>query len=184
MNKMKCEYKIIDNVLSEEIYTITRNNFLEYSTFPWYYSTSKVSPYESFHLNNYQFAHMFYSEYSVKSDSFQIILPIVKYLNPESLVRIKANLMPRTEFRHVFDYHTDTKIKSSGRKTAIYYVNSNNGVTILEDGTEIESIENRLVIFDQKISHTGTTCTDEKVRCLINFNYIEYENNLENNYDT
>ena len=107
---------------------------------------------------------------------FQIVEPIVKYLNPESLIRIKANLIPKTEFRHVFEYHTDTLSKSNGRKTAIYYVNSNNGVTILEDGTEIESIGNRLVIFDQKISHTGTTCTNEKVRCLINFNYIEYEN--------
>jgi hypothetical protein len=173
---MKSEYKIIDNVLSEELYTATKNNFLEYSKFPWFYNNFKVSHTEPFHLNNYQFTHMFYNDYSIRSELFQIVEPIVKYLNPESLIRIKANLVPKTEFRHVFEYHTDTLSKSNGRKTAIYYVNSNNGVTILEDGTEIESIGNRLVIFDQKISHTGTTCTNEKVRCLINFNYIEHEN--------
>jgi hypothetical protein len=169
-------YKIIDNVLPEELYTATKNNFLEYSKFPWFYNNFKVSSTESFDLNNYQFTHMFYNDYSIRSELFQIVEPIVKYLNPESLIRIKANLIPKTEFLHVFEYHTDTLSKSNGRKTAIYYVNSNNGVTILEDGTEIESIGNRLVIFDQKISHTGTTCTNEKVRCLINFNYIEYEN--------
>ena len=124
-------------------------------------------------LNEYQFTHTFYKEYVVYSQFFPIVAPLIEKLNPECVIRIKANLNPRTDVRHTFPYHVDFLSKSSDRKTAIYYVNSNDGVTILEDGTEIESVANRLVIFDQKISHTGTTCTDQKVRCLINLNYIE-----------
>ena len=59
-----------------------------------------------------------------------------------------------------------------GSKTAIYYVNSNNGYTEFEDGTKIESIKNRIVIFPSNLKHTGTTCTDRKIRTIVNFNYF------------
>jgi hypothetical protein len=168
-------YKIIDNLLPKELSQAIENRLLgDDVTFPWYFNKGVVAGSSNDNLNNYQFTHTFYKEYVVYSQMFSIVVPLVEYLNPESILRIKANLNPRTDVRHVFDYHVDFLSKSSDRKTAIYYVNTNNGVTILEDGTEIESIANRLVIFDQKIPHTGTTCTDQKVRCLINLNYIEH----------
>ena len=171
---IKCEYKIIDNLLPKELAQTIENKLLgDDVTFPWYFNKNVVADSSNDNLNNYQFTHIFYKEYVVYSQMFSIVFPLVKYLNPESILKIKANLNPRTDVRHVFDYHVDFLSKSSDRKTAIYYVNTNNGVTILEDGTEIESIANRLVIFEQKILHTGTTCTDQKVRCLINLNYIE-----------
>ncbi len=168
-------YKIIDNVLSESLAEKIEKTLIgDVVTFPWYYYSSVVKQINrEDNLNNYQFIHMFYTDYVVHSQFFPIVAPLVEYVNPESILRIKANLNTRTDVRHIFDYHVDFDSKSSDRKTAIYYVNSNNGATILEDGTEIESVANRLVIFDQKIRHTGTTCTDQKVRCLINFNYIE-----------
>jgi hypothetical protein len=58
-------------------------------------------------------------------------------------------------------------------KTAIYYLNTNNGATRFEDGTEISSVENRFVVFDSDNSHTAVSCTDQKARFLINFNYYE-----------
>ena len=175
---MKCEYKIIDNFLSEDLAQKIENTLMgDDVIFPWFYNKNilkiKTSP---DNLNNYQLTHVFYKEYVVYSQFFSIVAPLVQYLNPESILRIKANLNPRTEVRHTFDFHTDSESKSSDRKTAIYYVNSNDGVTILEDGTQIESVANRLVIFDQKTRHTGTTCTNQKVRCLINLNYIELRN--------
>jgi hypothetical protein len=174
MNKMKCKYKIIDNVLSNSVADEIINHFIGNAMFPWYYNHTVVPNDNPNDLYNYQLTHTFYNQYAVCSSFFPIISPLVQYLNPESIIKIKANLNPRTEVRHTFDYHTDFNSKSDDRKTAIYYVNSNDGVTILADGTEIESIANRLVIFDQKISHTGTTCTDQKVRCVINLNYIEH----------
>ena len=60
--------------------------------------------------------------------------------------------------------------------TAVFYVNTNNGYTIFESGEKVSSVENRMVIFDSNILHTGTTCTDERVRCVLNFNYYEWKN--------
>jgi hypothetical protein len=57
-------------------------------------------------------------------------------------------------------------------KAAVYYVNSNNGKTIFESGEEIESVENRLVIFDANHPHRSTNCTDEWRRITVNFNYV------------
>jgi len=56
--------------------------------------------------------------------------------------------------------------------TSIFYVNTNNGCTVFEDGTEVKSVGNRLVTFPGNTLHTGRNCTDEKCRVLINFNYI------------
>ena len=37
---------------------------------------------------------------------------------------------------------------------------------------KIESIENRLVVFDSKTMHSGSTTNDSKARFVINLNYI------------
>ena len=57
--------------------------------------------------------------------------------------------------------------------TSIFYVNTNNGYTKFEDGTKVESVANRLVSFPANKKHTGTSCTDEKTRVVINFNYFK-----------
>jgi hypothetical protein len=101
-----------------------------------------------------------------------VIAPLVLKINPLGLMRIKANLGPIRKDKVRFTYHTDFNGFETGTKTAIYYVNTNNGTTVFKDGTEIQSVANRLLIFDQNIPHTGTTCSDEKFRCLINLNYI------------
>ena len=57
--------------------------------------------------------------------------------------------------------------------TAIFYLNSNNGYTEFEDGTKVESVANRFVSFPSTLKHRGTSCTDENVRVVINFNYFK-----------
>ena len=53
------------------------------------------------------------------------------------------------------------------------YLNTNDGYTVFEDGTQIESVKNRILIFKTSLKHTGTNCTDQKRRVLINFNYYK-----------
>ena len=53
-------------------------------------------------------------------------------------------------------------------KIALFYLNTNNGYTILEDGTKIESIENRLAIFDNTVIHTDCSQTDTEGRLVLN----------------
>ena len=65
--------------------------------------------------------------------------------------------------------HTDTDLKS--HKTSVFYVNTNNGGTIFQNGKKTKSKANRLVEFDSHQKHAAVDCTDQKVRVVINFNY-------------
>ena len=99
-------------------------------------------------------------------------------LNPFSINRIKANLIPRTSTINVHTYHTDISISDDEEKlkqwkTSIFYVITNNGYTSFEDGTIVNSVDNRLVTFPSNMKHAGSSCTDQKVRIVINFNYFK-----------
>ena len=63
-------------------------------------------------------------------------------------------------------------------KTAVLYLNTNNGYTKFKTGEQVESVENRLVLFDGNVQHAGTTCTDKRYRAVFNLNF---EANNENN---
>ena len=67
-------------------------------------------------------------------------------------------------------FHNDWDYEDS--KTSIFYVNTNDGYTEFEDGTVVESVENRLVTFPSPLKHTGTSCTDTSRRMVININYF------------
>jgi len=169
---------IIDNYLSSEEHKTIKEAIL--GDFPWYYSDFKVGN-ETFNdKNNYQFVHVFYNNYMITSQYWQIILPIINKINPVAIVKVKANINPNTDTHNLFAFHTDINSKFKG-KTAIYYVNTNNGYTVFKDGTGVESVANRIVIFDNDILHTNTTCTDQKIRCVLNFNYVEQEQKVNNN---
>ena len=55
---------------------------------------------------------------------------------------------------------------------AVFSLNTCDGFTSLDDGTKIESIENRLLLFDSNKPHASSTCTNAKARFNMNFNYF------------
>ena len=63
------------------------------------------------------------------------------------------------------------RIDSQGLDRLINYLNTY--ATKYEDGSKIESVANRLLSFPSNMKHTGTSCTDEKIRIVINFNYLK-----------
>ena len=104
--------------------------------------------------------------------SFNMLLPLLNKLEIRAILRVKLNLLFRTNEIIEHGFHTDYTPPMKGSKTAVFYVNSNNGYTKLKDGNVIKSEENKIVIFDGEIEHTGTTCTDEEFRVVININYF------------
>ena len=98
-----------------------------------------------------------------------LLLPIVERIKPKELYRIKANLTLATDQTYVGRWHKDFDFDC---KTAVYYVNTNDGFTRFRNGEVVKSVANRFVVFDSKDLHVGSTATDTKARCLINFNYI------------
>ena len=55
-------------------------------------------------------------------------------------------------------------------KTAIFYLNTCNGKTVV-NGTEVESIANRVVIFPANTPHYVISQTDTDRRIVLNINY-------------
>ena len=94
-------------------------------------------------------------------------------------MRIKANLLTRTPNIIENTFHIDigdecmSEEKLKQWTTSILYINTNNGYTKFEDGTKVESVANRMVTFSANLKHRGTSCTDEKTRVVINFNYFK-----------
>ena len=93
-----------------------------------------------------------------------------KLLNAKKLYRCKLNYGMRTVEPTIGGWHQDyIKTKEwPNLKIALFYLNTNNGYTILEDGTKIESIENRLAIFDNTVIHTDCSQTDTEGRLVLN----------------
>ena len=180
--------KIIDNFLDQEnfdkIQTLMMGQELS-----WYYLDGKDtekgilfehndSDSEEENRNKFMFFHMFYIGDVPFSPFIEQIKPILEVIKPLSLWRIKANLLTRTSSIVSKAFHVDMidfenfpeKLKQW--TTSIFYVNTNNGYTIFEDGTKVESVANRMITFPGNMKHTGTSCTDEQTRVIINFNYF------------
>ena len=169
-------YQIIDNFLKKEEFDSLQNKILG-ADFPWFKNSCVVKSDDNTTIDdryNWQFTHTFYKDHQPFSHFLTAIDPILNKIQPLALIRIKANLIPCSEKIIEYPFHVDLE-KFSG-KTAIFYVNSNNGYTLFKDGTKIDSLENRLLVFDANTLHTGSNCTDQRVRCVINFNYFEFEN--------
>lgn len=161
-------YEVIDNFLSQENHRIIADAMLG-GDFPWYYNDHIVAPNEGDSVYNYQFTHTFYADHSWNSEFGRLLTSLVDAIQPKAIIRIKANLNPVTD--NIIDggWHTDYAFAC---KTAVYYVNTNNGYTRFKSNQIVESVANRLVIFDSHDLHTGSTTTDTKARCVINLNYL------------
>jgi alpha-galactosidase/6-phospho-beta-glucosidase family protein len=165
----KNDYEIIDNFL--EINDFNRiKDILMGQYFPWYFNDFVLDE-EDKKIKQYQLVHNFYNDYTQTSNYLEVLEPIISKIKPLELLRIKANLNPIAENQIEHGYHVDYENSLSNQKTAVFYINTNNGYTLFEDGTKVESVENRFVSFKTSINHTGSTCTNENRRVLINFNY-------------
>jgi hypothetical protein len=156
--------KKIDNFLSEEDF-IPLSDMLNSFYFPWYFNDQIC--YESDGLS--QFTHTFFEELtrSPNSDFYPLVECFLDKLEVKELIRIKANLNVKTEVPIQTGYHIDYPDAT----TAVFYLDTNNGGTELNKTTFVESVANRIVIFDSNTQHTGVTCTDQKKRIVLNINY-------------
>ena len=158
--------KIIDDYLSEDQFKQIQDMMMG-NMFPWYYNDNMVNEYDG----KYTFIHGFYdTDNGVNSGFIDVLYPLIDNLklNKNNLKRIKANLNLKTLSNDKTGWHIDHCDSST---TSIFYLNSNNGWTQFKKCRKVESISNRMVIFDSELEHTGVTCTDENRRVMINFNY-------------
>ena len=170
--------KVIDNFIPEDEWNqIKAIVMLPHNAFPWAFAPEtiqepllKVDP-----LDGYQFVHTLYNidRGGIDSQSYSLFDIVQQKLGVKRLDRIKLNLNPKTFFHRKSGFHTDQRNSDDPQhqKTAVFYLNTNDGYTEFEDGSKVDSRANRMVIFDSQIMHRGTTCTNQKTRVVINFNY-------------
>ena len=120
-------------------------------------------------IYNWQLIHQLYESPGTLSSFVDIVNPVMKMIHPVILIRIKANLYPRSDKLITHKYHIDTEYTHT---SSLLYINTNNGFTILEDGTKIKSVANRLLTIDGSKKHCSTNCTDKTARVNIGVNYF------------
>ena len=121
-------------------------------------------------VDNYQFVHGLHGGAMPQSRLFEYMLPVLDKLNVAAIIKIKANLTTKTPSIVKHGYHVDQNFPHS--KTAILYLNTCDGYTSFENEGIVESVENRVVIFDSNKKHTGTSLTNDSRRIVININYF------------
>ena len=139
--------------------------------FPWFYNDVITYGPDGNPDPGFQFVHSFFKidEAYYNVDTFNLLNPLLGHLNVKNLYKLKANQNPANGGKQLGRHHVDINIPNA--TTSILYINTNDGYTKFEDGTIVESIENRLVTFDTQTKHVGFGCSSYKRKVLININY-------------
>ena len=202
--KKVIRYKIIDNFLSNRDYSELMNNIfptpinsIKTGGIGWEYANAQElqatheEPEKRFKevtdiellgpMRDWYFHHLFqYGGY--QSQVLHYLGALLTKIDYLALWRIQANFTVQQEkIRGRSPFHIDYSaepMRHTSMITSIYYVNTTNGPTILEDGTEIECRANRLVSYPYDTYHAGVSCTDQPFRIVINLNYFKEMNEL------
>tara|TARA_B100000953_G_scaffold295048_1_gene285681 strand:+ start:305 stop:865 length:561 start_codon:yes stop_codon:yes gene_type:complete len=183
------EYKCFDNLLDEPTFSRLQNVLLS-RELPWYWAPYTAVENDE-NNNQFYFGHNIYHRHSWVSRPvtgagketcvpFEEMAPLIQKINPMAIHTIRANCMTKSDSHIECQLHSDMDQnaptpdtnKINQWTTAVYYINDCNGYTKFKDGTVIESKSNRLLTFPANTKHLGATCTDQKRRVVINFNYI------------
>ena len=163
--------EVIDDFLPEEEFKSIQSLMMgcngdpPRSEFPWYYIQGTAHLYDGL----YHMTHMFFQpKVGPNSEHINIWGSFMDKLQAKECIRIKANLTFKTPTIEPGPFHSDY----SDMKTAIFYINTNNGYTEFKNGVKVNSVANRVCIFDSNLQHRGVTHTEgDHQRIVVNFNY-------------
>ena len=179
--------KVIDNFLSQrdfvELQQVVAGKYI-----PWAYNDDMAKTGDSFY---------YFSNFSKSSDrrllerNFYLMAPVAEKLglkrdgqdplvpvqNYPELYEVRSFLIPKTFFKRDMGFTSTTLDPKEGYETGLYFINTNNGYTVIEkpgmqNKEKVKSVENRMVILskNERVSHS--TCTNTKRRLFMYFNYV------------
>ena len=169
------QYRIIDNVLSEDDLIKIEQNVLQAPIFKAFDSTATS---QSDNVYDVMMSRVFFSSYysqyqqaGFDQEYLPYFYPLLNEMVSGFLLRVSLNLTFATPSPYVSEFHVDTEVSNS--LTCVYYLNSNNGGTQFKNSGEIvQSKRNRGVIFPSHLSHAAVNTTDTKLRWVLNINYV------------
>ena len=159
---------IIDNFLPEDEFENIKN-ILFSDNFPWFF-VPDIST-KGLQIDNSSYMiHLLYNNDLPNSKIFHQIYESFRHrLQVNSLIRMKVNMHLNSEKFRENPMHTDYDFEHKG---AVFSLNTCNGYTKLKDGTIVESIANRMFLFDSSKEHCSTNTSNKDRRVNINFNYF------------
>ena len=80
-----------------------------------------------------------------ESPHFPLISKILDKIKYQNILRIRSSLYPRRDVQKPDPFHIDYNFP---HKVCIFYVNTNNGYTMFENGEKNPSVEYQLATFD------------------------------------
>ena len=159
------EYKIIENYLKEkDIKEIEQLLFCD--NFPWYHSNQIVEKDNQF----YFFHNLIKDNYIISNYFYKIMLPLINDFKNEIkyIHRARINCFTNRGKQVGYGKHYDHDFS---HKILLYYVNTNNGYTYLNNKYKINSVRNNLAIINGDIPHEIISHTDTNLRVTINITY-------------
>ena len=162
--------KIEDNFLDEKYFLNLKSMFFSHEL-PWFRQSGVATMSDEMDEKaDCFFCHIFFKNHTVCSPKIKELSPLLDRLKDlKALIRIHANFYPRTQDIHEHEFHKDYPFNN---KTIIFSINTNNGYTKLISGEKIDSVENRLLLFDGSIEHKSSTCSDKFGRINLVVNYL------------
>ena len=167
--------EIIDNFLSKDDFDKLKNSIMD-NYFPWFHFDEIVDKGEDNKDMAFYSVHMLYdNDRPTFNTSFELMDPILnklKEINLGTLVRVKINSYPNQNKFIEHNMHQDFPPSKLPYKACLFSLNTCDGYTKFEDGTKVESVANRAIIFDPTFYHCSTNTTNQTRRVNINFNYL------------
>ena len=104
-----------------------------------------------------------------ESPHFPLIVKILDKIQYQNILRIRSSLYPRRDVQKPDPFHIDYNFP---HRVCIFYVITNNGYTMFENGEKIPSVENQLATFDGSEKHCSVVQTDTPARYIVNINIL------------
>jgi hypothetical protein len=165
---MKNNYEIINNFCIPELF----NQFKEIvfsENMAWFYRGRLAGD-----TNKSYWTHCLFNNHTIDSNLFSnpFIKFILEKLNIATLIEMKLNLTLKSTNPIESNFHNDYPFPNC--KTAIVYINTCNGKTVIKIKKEIEikSEENKALVFDTDVLHKVVSQTDVDRRIILNINYF------------
>ncbi len=160
--------QIIDNFLDPKEFEAIKN-LMESGEFPWYFNRSKVYSGDG----KFQHVHTFFKyKEGRNSEYLEMWNNFMNKIEATKCYRIKANMTLKLSSQIADDSEWHIDDQGDALKTAVFYINTNNGYTELESGVRVGSVANRACIFDSTLKHRGVGHTSpDHHRIVVNFNY-------------
>jgi len=162
---------IIDNLLPENELKYLQEAVMWSDLIEYRLHSHVASRDEKDSLDNWYGTSLIYGDHRPTSQHFDEVHSMFHKHLPDfaSWMRIKLNFYPHTAEIYEHAQHYDWTFSHGA---AIFCLNTCDGYTRIGDDTTIESVENRLYLFDGSIQHNSTTTTNAKGRFNFNFNYM------------